>query len=438
VIISKYAAPPARRRPRLFRRAQVLNMPQFRYKAKQGPRQVINGVIEADNLDSAVALVIKLGYAPLDVVPAAKEASPAASDRHRPAAVLPRPGGRRVGRNEVAGFTRQMSDLVEAAVPVLRSLQIIARQTASPRFKPVIEEMAGTVRDGGALSEAMEKYLRVFPPLYVNLVRTGEASGQLETVLARLADYLEKEQDNIGKIRNSLMYPLLVLGVGILTVFILLSFVVPRLSIIFEDLGQNLPWPTVALLSVSGVFARFWWLILTGGGILGYYGFRWLMTGPGRYFLDRQLLRLPVLGRFIRDVEVSRFSLTLATLVESGVVITGALNSVWLTVGNVVLREGLREASDSVANGMSVRQALEQSRFFPDMAVNMIAVGEETGKLDRSLYKIAETCGRQADEQMKGMLALLGPVALIFVVIFVGFIVMALLLPVFQMNLLAQ
>lgn len=409
-------------------------MPQFRYKAKQGPRQIINGVIEADTLDLAVAMVIKLGYTPLDVVPASAESAPLARS---PAAALPRPWGR-VGNNDVVAFTRQMSDLVEAAVPVLRALQIIARQTANPRFRPVIEEMAETVRDGGALSAALGKYPRIFSPLYVNLVRTGEVSGQLETILARLADYLEKEQDNLGKIRNSLMYPSLVLGVGIFTVFILLSFVVPRLSMIFEDLGQNLPWPTVVLLSVSGVFARFWWLILSGGGVLGYYGLRWLMTGPGRYFLDQQLLRLPVLGKFIRTVEVSRFSLTLATLVESGVVITSALNSVWLTVGNVVLREGLREASDSVANGMSLRQALEQSRFFPDMAVNMIAVGEETGKLDRSLYKIAETCLRQADAQMKGMLSLLGPVALIVIVIFVGFIVMALLLPIFQMNLLVQ
>ena len=413
-------------------------MPTFFYTAKKGPSEVVNGVIEADDTNAAVSKVMQLGLTPLDVIIGEESTSVSSttSAQHISKSVFS--FFKRVRLSDIVMFTRQMSDMTEAAVPLLRSLQIAASQTKHPKLKIIIQRMYERVRDGGSFSSALAMHEELFSQLYVNMVKTGEVSGQLEHVLNRLADYLEKEQETQSKIRSSLAYPFLILVVGVLTVFVLLSFVIPRLSVMFEDLGQTLPLPTIILMSVSGFFAQFWWLILAACAVGGVYVRQWISTERGRIKFDTFKLKLPVFGEFLKVAEVGRFARTLGTLVESGVTITTALNSVWPTIENSVLREEIKNVAYEVANGSSLKASLQQCSFFPEVAVNMISVGEETGRLDRGLHKIADSFERQADQSVKTFISLLGPIVLVVIVAIVGFVVIAMLLPIFQMNLIIE
>lgn len=410
-------------------------MPKFSYKAKEGPAKVVDGVIDADSADSAVAKIIQLGLAPLDVREAAEKEEPkSVKKREEHSFSLLR----RVGLKDLVLFTRQMTDLVEAAVPILRSLQLTVNQTRNPHFKTVVRQIYESVRDGGALSEALAKHPRIFPALYVQMVRAGELSGQLELIFRRLAEYLEKEQETRAKIRSSLAYPALVLTVGVAVVFLLLTFFIPKIVTVFEDLGQSLPAPTILLMNVSGIFADYWWLMLGVLGLSGFYARQWVHSPKGRQIFDAWKLRAPVVGHFVKVAEIGRFARTLGTLLESGVNITTALKSVGEIFHNVLLRAEIQRIAEEVAGGTSLSAALKDSSFFPDLALNMIAVGEETGRLEKGLYKIADSYEREADQASKTMLTLLGPLVLIGIIVLVGFVFIALLLPILQMNTLIE
>ena len=408
-------------------------MPQYTYKAKQGPTQIVDGTLEADTKESAVGKIIQMGLAPLDVAETNSGLSQSAPKKH-----LTVRFSKSIKLGDIVQFTRQMSDLLDAAVPILRSLQIAEEQTANPYLREIIHSMYLVVRDGASFSEALAQHSKHFSILYVNMVKTGEVSGQLELILRRLADYLEKEQDVRSKVRSSLAYPFFVLFVGLVTMFILLTFVIPRLSLIFEDLDQSLPLPTLILVNMSSFMAAYWWAFLIVFVLIGTYFKRWIGSLEGRIRFDMFQLQFPFLGDFIKTVEVGRFARTLGTLIESGVVITTALRAVWATIENSILREEIKQVAEDVAGGSSLKIALKKCSFFPQMAVNMIAVGEESGRLERGLYKIAETYERQADQTTKTILSLLGPLFLVLIVAMVGAVVIAMLLPIFKMNLLIQ
>lgn len=411
-------------------------MPLFYYTAKESPTKVIDGTIEAPTKDAAVFKVMQLGLAPLDVILNDEVKTRAMTKVSRQPVEFRL--FKRVGVKDVVQFTQEMSDLVGASVTVPRSLQIIGGQTENSHFQPVIKEMHEFVRNGGSFSNALAQHPKIFSRLYVNLVRSGEVSGSLTQVMQRLADYLDKEYETGNKIKASLAYPFLILGVGIVTMFVLMAFVVPNITVMFEDLGQELPLITQILTFLGDFFGRYWWAVFLGVGALGFYLFRWLQTGPGRHWLDATLLKIPVMGSFLRVAEVGRFSRTLGTLLETGVVITTALQTVKETIENSILREEIQAASEDVTKGTSLRQALVRHTSFPEMALNMIAVGEETGNLESSLYKIANTYERVTDQKIKTLVSIIGPVVLIVIVAFVGFVVVGMLLPIFQMNLIVQ
>ena len=294
------------------------------------------------------------------------------------------------------------------------------------------------VRDGGSFSEALRKYPRYFPSYYTNLIRTGEASGQLEKVMHRLAEYMEKEQEVRARVRTSLLYPGMVFTLGVLTVFVLLTFVIPRLTIMFEDLDQALPLPTVILMGLSDFFARFWWALIGAGAFFMVFMKNRFSTSEGKHALDRFVLKVPLLKNFIIQTEMGRLTRALATLVESGVVVTDALNLVAMTLSNNMIQQDVRGISEDVRNGSSLRAALEQSVFFPEATINLISVGEETGHLEQSLTKAAVSLEQQSEQATKTFITVLSPLLLIVVVSIVGFFVMAMLLPIFQMNLIFQ
>ncbi len=409
-------------------------MNTFNYKAKHGPKNIVEGTVKAENKEMAIRWVIQSGYTPINVSLAS--AVPKPVKKAGPAVTEKRAATDRVKAKEIVVFTRQLSDLVDASVPILRAMAIIRNQTDKVHLKALYQSIYGDLENGGSLSDALEAHPKIFSTFYVQLVRTGEASGQLGLILDRLAAYLEKEQEVQGKVVASLAYPLLILIVGFATVFVLLTWVIPRITVMFEDLGQELPALTVMLVKMSEFFAAFWWIMVAAVVGLISAGLAYARTPRGGRAIDEFKLRVPFLGSFIRMVELGRVSRTLGALIESNLDITTALTSASATVQNICLREEMSRVPREVSEGSSVHAALKQCSFFPEMATNIISVAEETGHLEKGFNKIAHTFERRADDVMRAMVSLIGPLVLMIIVGIVGFMVIAMLLPIFQMNLL--
>ena len=291
---------------------------------------------------------------------------------------------------------------------------------------------------GGALSGAFALFPEIFSPLYSNIVRSGEAGGNLSLVLNRLADFVEKEQEIRAQVRSSLFYPAFILTIGCIAIFVLVTWFIPQITAIFEDLSEKLPLPTVILIAVSHFFSRFWWAVLGFLGLAVFYYKRFQNTSSGQLWLDKIKLKVPLLGPFIRDAEVGRLARTLGTLLDSGVVIVSALESSSAVVENIVLRQEVQQIAKEVANGESLTEAIRVSDLFTDAGVSMIAVGEETGRIQDGLYKLASFYEKQTQRFIKDVLSLLEPVLVLFIGLIIFFIVIAMLMPVFRMNLIIQ
>jgi len=383
-----------------------------------------------------LAKIFELGLTPIDVN---QKVAGDLGDQAKKSGKYPRIFFlKNIKRIDITLFTQQMGDLLEACVPLLRSLQIVSKQTQNLKLKKIIEEATDFVRDGGSLSDALARNPRIFSSLYVHMIKTGELAGNVDRVLIRLGEYLEKEDDTISKIKSSLAYPTLIVGVGLLTIFVLLTFVIPRISVMFDDLDQALPLPTIILLGVSGFLDQYKWVILGVFALIGIGIRQWVNSLKGRMQFDRWKLKMPVLGHYVETAEIGRLARTLATLIEGGITITQALDSVSATIDNLVLQNEVKKISEKVSNGLSLRSALSQSGYFPEIAVNMMAMGEETGQLEKGLYKVADMFEKQADQLAKTMVSLLGPCVLIIIVMIVGFVVISMLLPIFKMNLIIQ
>ncbi|NTV29630.1 MAG: type II secretion system F family protein [Candidatus Omnitrophica bacterium] len=405
--------------------------PEFKYRAKEGPDQLVEGVLEAPDSSQAVTELMRKGLTPLTIVEQQSGPSSSGIDRLN---LQPTHSAIRVKKSDIVFFTRQMSDLLEASVPIFRALQLTAQKTSNAEFRQVIHQMGENIRNGASFSAELAGNSNLFSTYYVGMVKAGEMAGRLEAVLGRLAVTLEKEQEVLGKVRSSLAYPLFVLTIGCLTVFVLLSFVIPRFMVMFEDFGQSLPLPTLILMGLSNVLARFWWLFLLAGAGISIVWHKWCATESGRRQLDAFVLGLPVVGPYIQAVETGRFARILGTLIESGVALVPALDIARETVSNTVLKEQLSVVSSAVLHGMSLGNALQQVSFFPEMVSGMVFVGEETGRFEKGLYKVADLFEREAEQMTRTGVSLLGPLVLTAVIIVVGCIVIAVILPVMQMN----
>ncbi len=407
---------------------------QFTYKAKQGPQKIVEGVIEAETAERAVAKILERGLTPLDVRCGGEPSSP----ERQTAFKLRFSPTRRVPAGEIVLFTRQISDLLSAGVPILRALQIIEHQIKHPVLKEHVLRMIAVVKDGGAFSAALARCGDVFPLMYVNMVRSGEVAGNLDVVMSRLADFTEKDQEVKSQIATSLMYPALILFIGGVTVFVLMTWVIPKITVIFEDLNQTLPLPTVILMKISGFFVRFWWMVLGAGAAGAFYGKQFCATPKGKGWRDGVTLKIPLLGDFITDAQLGRFARTLGTLLESGVDIITALESVGLVMDNAVLKEEVRQVALQVRDGQSLTGAVKGRHHFPETVVSMIAVGEESGQMEQGLYKLADYHERRSRRFMKRISALIEPLLILGLGAVVFFVVMAMLMPIFQMNMVFQ
>ncbi len=407
-------------------------MPQFTYKAKKGPKEVVEGVLEAENRHAAITRLATMDLYPLRVEEQSQDQQGTKS--FSLAMGMPQ----KIGANDIAIFERQLSDLLESGLPLLRSLEVLREQAEQKKMSFILSGLIEEVKSGTPLSQAMRKYPKVFPAMTTSMVRAGEIGGILDAVLARMADFAEKEQETKAKIRAAMAYPVFLCLMGIVTVVVLMLFVIPKMMPVFEDMGQALPLPTRILLGISNICRGYWWVIL-GILVLGVTVFRRrLKTPEGRQAFDETLLKAPLIGPLIKKAEIARFSRTLAALIANGVPLLAALKISTESAGNVVLEIELKKIAEEISRGQQLGESMKKSPLFPPLVVNMIHAGEQGGLLERALEKVADSYEKEVDRAVKFMTSLLEPAMILLMGSIVGFIVMAMLLPIFSINLAAQ
>jgi general secretion pathway protein F len=397
-------------------------MPVFVYRAADPRGQTIDGVMEAPDARSVVERLQRDACFPIQVAPQGERAGLSG---------LKWPGlrQRRVPGRELVAFTQQLATLLEAGLPLDRALGIQEELTPDPRLRTIAGDVLRTVRAGSLLGEALAKHHpRPFSRLYINMVRAGERGGVLEPTLRRLAEFLEEAQEFRDTLVSALIYPSLLAGVGAAAVVFLLTFVIPRFADIFRDLGSTIPWPTQVLLSLSAWLSRYWWALAGAGlGIALAVRIR-LSTAAGRLQADHLLLRLPVIGAVIVQTEVARFARITGTLLRSGVPMLAALDVVKEMMGNQVIARALESVSDGARRGAGLSKPMEETRIFPPLAIHMVRVGEETGRLEELLLKVGGTFESDARKVVKRLLALVEPGIILAMGLVVGFIVVAMLM----------
>jgi len=403
-------------------------VPLYAYKALDSTGKAIGGLVDAESQRSARQKLRGSGIYPIAL---AEERQGGA--RARTPLGLPFLG-ERVPAPELAAVTRQFATLVGAGLPLVESLGALAEQTERERLKRALAQVRQQVLEGRGLAEALAEHPRIFSPLYVNMVQAGEASGALDVVLGRLADYTENQARLLAKVRSALTYPLIMLVLGSSVLFFLVSYVVPKVTRIFQETQQQLPALTVALLWFSGLVARWWWLglLLLAGGAFALRAYA--RTPAGRLRLDHLQLRVPYLGRLAQKLAVARFARTLATLLASGVALLPALDIVKNIVNNVVLARAIEEARDAIREGQSIAPPLRASGLFPPLVLHMVAVGERSGELETMLARAADAYDSEVENAVTGLTTILEPIMIVFMGGVVLFIVLAILMPIFELN----
>jgi len=399
-------------------------MPQFSYEAVEPSGRVVKGSLEAESASTVLAKLQSLNYTVVDVVQSrATGAMP----------LLGRKGGGKVKLAALVIFSRQFATMVNAGINILKCLDILEAQTKDPVLKPVITEVRKDVVAGASLTDALTKHPKVFSKLFISMVRAAEVGGILDLILDRLATFLEKEQEVIGRIKGAMVYPVCVLIFAIFMVIAMFIFVLPTFKQIFAETGAELPLITKMLFMISD-FIRGNWFLLPTVPIVGVLAFRWYYsTDQGRWNIDKLKLRIPVVGELIQKMAISRFSRTFGTLVNSGVPVLRSLEIVAETAGNVVISKAVDEARNSVREGQRVSQPLAASGIFPQMVTQMMDIGEETGRMSDMLIKVATFYDNEVDVAVKALTSLIEPMLIIVLGGIVGFIVGSIMVPMFSM-----
>jgi type IV pilus assembly protein PilC len=397
-------------------------MPRYAYRAKSAPKKIIQGFIEAESEAEALTALGRMGYFPLSL------RSEDFSRPKRNILIYTNP------KKEICGFTRELATLLNSGVNILSSLTIITKQTSNKYLKSVLSDVVGKIRDGSSLSGSMKAHPRFFSDLYASVVHSGEVSGNIDLVLARLADFLEKERDFKDAVKLALIYPVFVLAVGIITVAVLLGFVIPKLTVMFQDMGQLLPLPTRILIGISDAFRTWWWLILLGVCGLAFLWRRSSRLPQVRIFIDTLKIKTVLLGSTILKTEISRLARTLSLLLSGGLPIVSALDIASSSLENQVIKTEIQKFKDKINSGSSLSACLKESRIFPELVESIVKVGEESGSLDKSLNRIADDYEKEVDRQLKALTRILEPVVILVMGLIVGFIVLSLLLPIFELN----
>jgi len=395
-------------------------MPMFEYTARNTTGQIQKGQLDVATKDDVSAYLRKNRLILVSVREAPKQISLSM-------------GGPRIKTRDIVIFTRQFATMINAGLPLVQSLNILAAQTENKALREVTKAVVYDVESGNTLADAFSKHPKAFSDLYVNMVAAGEAGGILDTILLRLATFLEKNDALIRKVKGAMVYPGVIITVAMAAIAILLIFVIPTFQTMFAGAGLELPLPTRIVIGMSQFLIGYWWamLLAIGAAIFGirsYYG-----TPAGRRQIDGALLRSPVLGDVLRKSAVSRFTRTLGTLVSSGVSILEGLEITAKTAGNTIIHDAVMESRNSIAGGETIAAPLEKSKVFPPMVISMIAVGEQTGGLDEMLSKIADFYDEEVDVAVSALLSLMEPAMIVILGVIVGGMVIAMYLPIFDM-----
>ncbi|RJP86059.1 MAG: type II secretion system protein GspF [Desulfobacteraceae bacterium] len=405
-------------------------MPIYEYSALNAKGKTVTDIMDAESVNSARQKLRSANIYPLAI----REVYDKKTKKSAQLPFITKYFSPKVKQSELAMMTRQLATLISAGFPLVSGIYTLVPQTSSHIFKQVLSQTKDAIEAGSSFADALSSYPETFSDMYVNMVRSGESSGTLELVLERLADILEKQQKLTNSIRSALTYPILMLIIGILVLYFLLAYVVPKITAIFSDMGQTLPAPTRFLIATSEFFKSGWWmLLLVIAGI--FFGINRLKKSEkGRLWYDKTKLSLPGIGLLTTKLAVARFSRTLGTLLENGVSLLQALRIVKNIVGNRVIADAIEAAAVEVEKGSGLGKALDASKIFPHISIQMIQVGEQSGALETMLSKMADIYENDVENTVVGLSTLLEPIIILFMGVLVGFIVLSILLPIFEMN----
>jgi len=394
-------------------------MPTYTYTARAVNGELKTATIDAPSREEVVAQLRRqrMSVVKVDEEAAAKKSKTKGSIKMR----------------DIVIFTRQFSTMINAGLPLVQALDILAKQTENKVLSEVTRAVVFDVESGHTVADALAKHPNAFSDLYVNMVAAGEAGGILDTILMRLATFMEKNDALVRKVKGAMIYPGVIMSVAVIAICVLLIFVIPVFETMFGSVGLALPLPTRVVIGLSRFLKGYWWLI--GGGIAGSFVMvkRYYATPSGKLLIDKAMLKVPVLGDVLRKSAVSRFTRTLGTLISSGVSILDGLEITAKTAGNRVIQDAIMASRASIAGGDTIAAPLQKSAVFPPMVISMIAVGEQTGGLDEMLSKIADFYDEEVDAAVSGLLSLLEPVMIVFLGVVVGGMVVAMYLPIFDM-----
>lgn len=397
----------------------------FLWEGKTRQGNIQKGEISANNKDEVLALLRRQNIMPVDV-------------KAKPREIKFSFGAQKVTDKDIVIFTRQLATMIDAGLPLVQCLEILGSQTENKSLAKIIVQVRSDVESGATFADALKKHPKAFDNLYVNMVAAGEAGGILDTILGRLAAYMEKFAKIKKQIKSAMIYPSVIMFVAVAVVAILMIFVVPMLANMFKEMGQALPLPTRIVIAISDFLSGWGGLIVLISFILFIVGIQqWRKTESGLRATDRIAMNIPVMGMLIRKVAVAKFTRTMGTLLTSGVPILEGLIIVARTAGNKIIEEAIMVTRQSVSEGKTLAEPLNKSKVFPPMVNQMIAVGEATGALDNMLNKIADFYDEEVDSAVAALTSLLEPMLMIFLGVTVGFVIIAMYMPIFQMGALA-
>jgi general secretion pathway protein F len=407
-------------------------VPLFEYKAITPEGRTLKGVVDAESVKAARVKLRKQGVFATEVNEGQAESAP------KNASTLAKMNlgdlFTRISQQDVSVMTRQLSTLLAAGLPLIESLNALIEQLDNMKFKRILSSVKDRVNEGMSLADAMRQSSKVFGDLYVNMIRAGESSGTLEIVLQRLADYLESQVKLRNKIYATMTYPIIMMFLMMGVVAVLFIFVIPKITKIFEETKQSLPIYTEILIKASDFAKNYWWVlvVLAWGAVWAFR--RWVATEKGRYKWDGFKLRMPLFGRLTRMVAISRFAKTLSTLLASGVNVLMSLDIVKNIVGNKIIEEAIQKARESISEGATISDPLRRSGVFPPIVVHMVAIGEKSGDLEGMLLKVSDAYDNEVEAIITGLTAMLEPIMIVLMAGIVFFMMISILLPLFQMN----
>lgn len=401
-------------------------MAQFSYRAKDSNGQMITGMLEAESTNLVISRLQAMGYFPVLIENE--------SEKRKGATAVAKSFAKRINVNDLATFNRQLADLLSSGIPLVKALAVIQNQTSNATLIQIVTQINQDVSGGDSLAIAMAKHPKQFSKLYTAMVKAGETGGMLDVVLQRLADFAELEAETKSKVKSALAYPVIMVMAGIGAVITLMTVVMPKILKIYTELNQTLPLPTQILITVNEALREYWYVPLGGTPLVCIAFWRAIKSEEGKRMIDTALIKIPLLGNMIVKKEIANFSRTLGSLLHNGVSILPALEIVHDVLGNRVIADEVAKIPQNVTQGEGVAAPLKKSKVFPPVVVNMMAIGEETGRLDDVLMKIARSYDMEVDRAVKTLTSLIEPIIILGMGLVVGFIVIAMLLPIFSID----